>query len=242
MKDAFAKNETYKNRLQNLTKTAKWYHDFGEVYQSSFEYNGTTEDFMLTRMLYGLMIVLVMASNTSEEKKAKQRDMDALIKWIENVLTINKALGGVIKPDFTGFHHMAFYASAYIPNALHTAAQVQYLLEGTAFELSQTAKLNLQEALKILRITAVKYSTPSSVGGRLPVYSKVTLLRNLPAYAYIAVAYPGVLPSTPLKGIYIPDLNNNAAIFERLYQPSDDIVVKELKYGHIKVGKSYFCK
>ena len=240
LKDAFAKNETYKNRLQNLTKTAKWYHDFGEVYQSSFEYNGTTADFMLTRMLYRLIIVLVMASNTSEEKKAKQRDMDALIKWIKNVLTINKALGGAIKPDFTGFHHMVFYASAYIPGALHTAAQVQYLLEGTAFELSQTAKLNLQEALKILRITAVKYSTPSSVGGRLSVYSKVTLLRNLPAYVYIAVAHPGVLPSTPLKGIYIPDLNNNAAIFKRLYQPSDDIVVKELKYGHIKAGKSYF--
>ena len=104
-------------------------------------------------MLYRLIIVLVMASKTSEEKKAKQRDMDALVTWIENVLTINKALGGVIKPDLTGLHHMAFYASAYIPGALHTAAQVQYLLEGTDFELSQTA---LQEALKILRVTTVK--------------------------------------------------------------------------------------
>ena len=153
LKDAFAKNETYKIRLQNLTKIAKWYRDFGEAYQSSLEYNATTADFILTRMLYRLIIVLVMASKTSEEKKAKQRDMDALVTWIENVLTINKALGGVIKPDLTGLHHMAFYASAYIPGALHTAAQVQYLLEGTDFELSQTA---LQEALKILRVTAVK--------------------------------------------------------------------------------------
>ena len=71
-------------------------------------------------------------------------------------MTINKALGGVIEPDFTGLHHMAFYASTYIPGALHTAAQVQYLLEGRDFELPQTAKLNLQEALKILRVTAVK--------------------------------------------------------------------------------------
>ena len=156
LKNAFAKNETYKNRLQNLTKTAKWYHDFGEAYQSSFEYNATTADFILTRTLYRLIIVLVRASKTSDEKKAKQRDMDALGRWIENVLTINKALGGVIKPNFTGLHHMAFYASAHIPGALHTAAQVQYLLEGTDFELSQTAKLNLQEALKILRVTAVK--------------------------------------------------------------------------------------
>ena len=48
--------------------------------------------------------------------------MDALVRWIENVLTINKALGGVIKPDFTGLHHMALHASAHIPGALHTAA------------------------------------------------------------------------------------------------------------------------
>ena len=240
LKDAFAKNETYKNRLQKLIKTAKWYHDFGEVYQSSFEYNGTTADFMITRMLYRLIIVLVMPDTAEEEQKAKQRDMDALKRWLDNALTINRALGGFIKPDYTGFHHMAFYACAYIPDALHTAAQVQYLLEGTAFELSQTAKLNLREALKTLRITAVKYSTPSSVGGRFPDYSLVSLLKNLPAYAYIAVAHPGALPSTPLKGIYIPDLNKNAAIFERLYQPSDDIVAKELRYGYIKRGKSYF--
>ena len=191
-------------------------------------------------MLYRLIIVLVMPDTTEEEQKAKQRDMDALKRWLDNALTINRALGGFIKPDYTGFHHMAFYACAYIPDALHTAAQVQYLLEGTAFELSQTAKLNLQEALKTLRITAVKYSTPSSVGGRFPDYSLVSLLKNLPAYAYIAVAHPGALHSMPLKGINIPDLNNNAAIFERLYQPSDDIVAKELRYGYIKRGKSYF--
>ena len=76
----------HKNRLQNLTKTAKWYHDFGEAYQSSFEYNATTTDFILTRMLYRLIIVLVMASKTSEEKKAKQRDMDALVTWIEKCI------------------------------------------------------------------------------------------------------------------------------------------------------------
>ena len=69
LKGAFAKNETYKNRLQILTKTAKWYHDFGEAYQSSFEYNATTADFILTRMLHRLIIVLVMARQVKKRRQ-----------------------------------------------------------------------------------------------------------------------------------------------------------------------------
>ena len=156
------RNET---RLVNMINTAKWYNDFGEVYQSKFEFKGTTADSILTILLFRLMIVLAMPATTEMEKKERQRDMDALKKWIDNAL---KAFGGVIKPDYTGFHHKAFYASAYAPHALHTAAQVQYLLEGTRFALLDASKRNLLEALKTMRLISVKYSTPSSVGGRFP--------------------------------------------------------------------------
>ena len=240
LKDTLHKNPAYKPRLINFIHTAKWYHDFGEVYQSSFEYKGTTADNMITRMLSRLIIVLAMPTDTADEQKARQRDMDALKSWMENALTINTALGGVIKPDYTGFHHMTFYASAYIPDALHTAAQVQYLLEGTDFKLSDKAKRNLREGLKTLRITAVKYSTPNSVGGRFPDYSRAILASDFPAYAYISVSYPGQLPSTPAKGIHISGLNSNAGMFERLYQPSNVAVANNLASGWIKAGKSYF--
>lgn len=240
LKDTLDKHAAYKNRLLHLINTAKWYNDFGEVYQSSFEYIGTTADKMITIMLFRLLIVLSMPTGTEDEQKKKQRDMETLQRWIENALTINKAFGGVIKPDYTGFHHMAFYASAYIPDGLHTAAQVQYLLEGTDFALSDTAKRNLREGLKTLRMTAVKYSTPSSVGGRFPDYSNAVLSRDLPAYAYISVSHPGPLPSTPAKGIFIPNLTKDAEMFERLYQSSDPIVKKSLENGWIKRGKSYF--
>ena len=240
LKDILGENAAYKTRLENLINTAKWYHDFGEVYQSLFEYKGTTADFMITRILSRLIIVMAMPTDTGDEQKAKIRDMEALKRWMENALAINKALGGVIKPDYTGFHHTTFYASAYIPDALHTAAQVQYLLEGTNFELSDQAKRNLREGLKTLRNTAVKYSTPSSLGGRFPDYSKAVLASDLPAYAYISVSYPGSLPTTPVKGIHISDLNSNADIFERLYQPSIAVVAKNLASGWIRAGKSYF--
>ena len=48
-----------KSRLLDLISTAKWYNDFGEIYQSpTFEFKGTTADRMITLMLYRIIIVL----------------------------------------------------------------------------------------------------------------------------------------------------------------------------------------
>ena len=55
---------------------------------------------------------------------------------VNNAMAVNEGLGGEIKPDFVGFHHKAFYGSAYVPQALHVAALVHYLLGGTEFALS----------------------------------------------------------------------------------------------------------
>ena len=240
LKESFHAHQANKSTLLRLINTAKWYNDFGEVYQTPrFEYSGTTADIMITIMLFRLMIVLIMPSGTVDEIKARQRDMDALKEWMNNALTINKAFGGVIKPDYTGFHHMAFYGSAYIPQALHTAALVQHLLEGTDFELSPTAKQNLQEGLKTLRLIAVKYSTPSSVGGRFPDFSKAVLAQILPAYAYISISHPGTLHTPPTPGITVSDLTGETKMFLRLYQTSDATVEKYLTEGNIHAGKTY---
>ena len=239
LKDTLKKTPATKSRLLNLIATAKWHNDFGEVYQSSFEYKGTTADFMITRMIFRLLIVLAMPSTTIDEQKERQRDMVALHRWMENALIINKAFGGVVKPDYTGFHHMAFYASAYVPDALHSAGQVQYLLEGTDFALSSASKRNIKEGLKNLRIIAVKYSTPSSVGGRFPDYSNEVLSSDLPAYAYISVSHRGPLATTPAKGIVIPHLTGDVEMFKRLYSSSDPIVSKNLRNGRVHTGKSY---
>ena len=240
LKDSLHQSVGNRSRLLSLIKTAKWYNDFGEVYQTSFEYNGTTADRMITIMLFRLMIVLIMPTCSEDELKARQRDMDALKRWMDNALAINKAFGGVIKPDYIGFHHKAFYASAYTPHALHTAAQVQYLLEGTDYALSEASKRNLRLALQTLRMTAVKYSTPSSVGGRVVDFSKAILINILPAYAYISVSHTGPLPEFPDKGFYFTKLDMEAAgMFQRLYQPSNTEVRKYLKNGRVQKGKTY---
>ena len=240
LKESLHQDSGNKSRLLNLIKTAKWYNDFGEIYQTTFEYNGTTADRMATIMLFRLMIVLIMPASTENERKARQRDMDALKRWMDNALTINKAFGGVIKPDYTSFHHQAFYASAYAPDALHTAAQVQYLLEGTDYALSEQFKQNLRIALKTLRLTAVKYSTPSSVGGHFPDFSKAILIDILPAYAYVSVLHPKPLPEVPAGGIDIVSIEmKGAPMFSRLYQPTEAQVLAYLKEGQVQREMTY---
>ncbi|XP_022801742.1 uncharacterized protein LOC111339361 [Stylophora pistillata] len=239
LKNSLHENSANKSRLLNLVSAAKWYNYFGEVYQRPYEYKGTNADRMITTMLFRLLTVLIMPTDTPDEQRARQRDMDALKLWMDNALAINKAFGGVIKPDFTGFHHMVFYASAYIPQALHTAAQLQYLLEGTDYALSHSSKKNLLETLKTLRVTAVKYSTPNSVGGRFPSFSRKILVNMLPAYAYVSVTRQCSRTQNPLPRVHIPDLNTDAEIFLRLYQPSDQTISKYLGSGRISQGKSY---
>ena len=63
--------------------------------------------------------------------------MEALGRWYANAFSPNEAIAGTLKPDYVGYHHNAYYASAYTPQALHNAAFIQYLLSGTSFALSK---------------------------------------------------------------------------------------------------------
>lgn len=227
-----------KSRLLDLISSAKWYNEFGEIYQSpAFEFKGTTADRMIQLLLYRLIIVLVMPSDDEDEVKAKIRDMDALVKWMENALTVNEGLAGVIKPDFIGFHHKAFYASAYVPQALHEAAMVQYLLGGTEFALSKSSISNIRRGLETLRVIALKYSTPNSVNGRFPHYFNKALIKAvLPGYAYITVSHPSNLSSTIPKGIIVNDVHE-PQMFLRLY--NDSSINDYLEDGHSDKGKYY---
>ena len=181
-----------KQMLDELIKTMKWYNDFNEIYQpdDDYVYDGTTADRMRTILLYRLMIILIPPSDAGH-KEQKIRDINFYRTWTKHSLKINKGLGGVIKPDYTSFHHKTFYGSAYAPHALHNAALVQYLLSGTSFALEQESKDNLRKALAVLRTVAVKYSTPESICGRFPKYDQAILAKHIPAYAYISYVASG---------------------------------------------------
>ena len=79
----------------------------------------------------------MMPATTDDEKLAKIRDMEELVEWYANALSPNEGFAGTLKPDFLGFHHNSYYASAYTPQALHCGAFIKYLLSGTPFALSK---------------------------------------------------------------------------------------------------------
>ena len=84
-----------------------------------------------------LFAVLMMPTSTTQEKREKIRDMEALGRWYANALSPNEGFAGTLKPDYVGYHHNSYYASAYTPHALHKAALIQYLLSGTEFALGE---------------------------------------------------------------------------------------------------------
>ncbi len=170
--------------LPRLIDIMKWYLEFGELYQNPFESLGTTADRLRTLFLYRLMCVLVMPEASLQQALSKLRDMKALRAWYENALSINPALGGTIKPDYTGYHHMSFYPNDYVLPGLLTASQVVYLLRGTSYELSEKSRDNLRKAIHFMRLLSEQYAIPNSVTNASPTVAKPELICLIPAFAY----------------------------------------------------------
>lgn len=221
-----------KSKLLDLIETAKWYNDFGEVYQSpAFEYKGTTADRMITILHFRVMIVLVMPNSSDQERIARIRDMDAIVRWMNNAFSVNDAFGGVIKPDYTGFHHNAIYGSAYVPQALQVGGLLKYFLHGTKFSLSKTSVNNIRRGLEVMRLMAAKYSSPNSINGRFPNYSNKVLIKSaLGGYAYISVNNPPAI--TAQSGITVTDVEK-PEMFLRLYDENDTDTITMLRDGRI---------
>ena len=196
----FQKELEADGQLEAHLKALKYYSDFSESYQTVFEFQGTTADRMRTISLYRLMAVLMMPEEASSvilrpKAHAKIHDMENWRRWYNNIISINKDLAWVIKPDYTCFHHHAFYGSAYEPHVLHKAALIHYLTNGTIFgNLSNPSdfqgKENVRKGLEVFKVFSTKYSTPNGIGGRFPDYSSGIIGRTVPAFAYFAVSAP----------------------------------------------------
>ena len=219
--------------LPRLVHTLKWYLEFGEVYQERYEYNGTTADRMRTLMLCRLVCVLLMPEGTLQEALEKLRDMDALRNWHENALRVNPAMGGVIKPDYTGYHHKSFYPKDYVLPALIAASHVVYLLRGTRFELDAASRSNLRNAIHFMRILSAEYAMPNSVANTDPNVARPELVCLIPAFAH------ATLFEDRSRGVGIPTPREMSAkaleslrAFLRLYDESDPRVRAYLLNGN----------
>lgn len=215
-----------------LLKTMKWYNDFNEIYQADndYIYDGTTADRIRTIFLYRLFIIII----DDDDENKQINNMEYFKTWGKHALRINKALGGLIKPDYTGFHHKTFYGVAYVPHALHNAALIQYFLEGTNFALPEETTSNIRKSLEVMRMVSVKYSTPNGLCGRFPSYNRAILAEHVPAYAYISYKHGATATE---------DEAYKPAMFLRLFTPSQNgnsPLDTYLTDGNIKSGIYYW--
>ena len=73
----------------------------------------------------------------------------------------------------------------------------------------------MKKGLEIMRIVSVKYSSPNSVSGRFPGFTRAILAKSFPAYAYIGATAPNLVDGSLGE---IPILHaENIKMFLRLY-------------------------
>ena len=87
-----------------------------------------------------------------------------------------------------------------------------------------------------MRIVSVKYSSPNSVSGRFPGFSRAILAKTFPAYAYAGAT----APKLKTDDSWVDLDNENIKMFLRLYKPDDSDVSEYLKDGRISSPTYYF--
>ena len=208
-------------KLNKVLNTMKWYNDFGEIYQKNFEYSGTTADRLRTMILYRLEIILMSRSDTIYEKRKKLRDMNAYVRWCNNALLSHPAFLPMFKPDFSCFHHLSIYGIAYTPEALTISSNILHFLRGTSFALDNISETNIRRSLLFFERLAPKYSVPNSISGRFPGYSRATLIKMLPAFAFFSIRPQYLSNSGHLEEIVLSNDTGMIRVFLRLYDHSN---------------------
>ena len=205
--------------LENLIDTMKWYSDIGELYQTKYEYHGTSADRVRTLTHFKLLTIMSMPESNDDEKRKKIKDMTKLKEFIDNSLVLTQGTSGLLKPDYLGFHHQFYYGGYYVADAIHSLSLITYFLDNTNFKLSGDSKLNIRKALEFQRIVAVKYSFPPSVDGRYPFYHDFQLAKRVPSYLYLAIESPTLDVNDELNSMLLKTPSIVPGIYKRLTDP-----------------------
>ena len=97
---------------------------------------------------------------------------------------------------------------------------------------------HVKKGLEVMRIVSVKYSSPNSVSGRFPGFSRVILAECFPGYAYAAATAP-VLNDDGSFGEISTFNNETLKMFLRLYDKTENAVNDYLADGAIFTNTYY---
>ena len=159
-------------------------------------YHGTTSGLNsdLARILLTSRLWYCLALETKGDGYATRAEhLDAWKAHAERALGINGGIMGTFKPDGTLNHHMMHYGTDYPYKIPFLAAAAAVVTQGTPWQLSDTAALNVAKSLVVAFSFTAAGDAPRSVGGRL-MGADVRALRaeHVCAAAVLAEMYPAV--------------------------------------------------
>lgn len=163
--------------LEREMATAKWYLNWNELYHLP-PFVGCTADFMRTLFMYRLLVVFM------EDGPAKVNDMYYYHQWIEKSMSIAPGFSDTFKPDYVGYHHRGVYMNAYGPNAFHMASVISWMLDGSAYSLSDQSMDNLTQSVVVASKMNYRYHIPMGVCGRFP-HNDANYINIVPSLAYL---------------------------------------------------------
>lgn len=194
-----------------LDWSTQWVNSNDPEYSAETDISGGRADALRTMFNNRLMFALTLPDSDLRREE--------LVGYMKNVfdshMRISRAWDGMMKADFSAYHHRGIFGNAYVTEALHVASQVAMLLNDTRYTLNESTINNIREGLLAYRSFCQKYDIPRGISGRFPGKLE-SLSANVPAYAYMHEVLKG--SDQTLFGGIVTDLYDpeNATIQSQL--------------------------
>ncbi|QHI69323.1 chondroitinase family polysaccharide lyase [Tichowtungia aerotolerans] len=166
-------------RLGRESESLKWFSMLGAAFCTP-EGEGVNTDLIRGGAIPKLLAVMLMPDGSE-----KAGAMSGLVDYFNQVCAFAPGYSDTIKPDYSLYHHRSAYQSAYGVSMLTTMTLIDWMLDGTVYQLSAESKTNLREALKAQLAMASKYDLHPGVSGRIQTRRALNT-HLLPAYAFMA--------------------------------------------------------
>lgn len=163
-----------------LDWATQWVNSNDPEYSAETDISGGRADALRTMFNNRLMFALTLPDSDLRREEL----VGYMKKVFDSHMRISPAWDGMMKADFSAYHHRGIFGNAYVTEALHVVSQVAMLLNETRYALNESTISNIREGLLAYRSFCQKYDIPRGISGRFPGKLE-SLSSNVPAYAYM---------------------------------------------------------
>lgn len=149
------------------------------------KYDGQDAD--LVRSLANSKFAYILAQDDTDPSRST--NMDFFVKWMNNACQIGVGWSDFIKPDGLTWHHRGPFPVSYGEGALTHSVIINYMLNGTPYQLNDQSRTNLKKAVMASSRFTNGYEYPISVTGRFP-NNAASFSNTFPLFAYTYLTDP----------------------------------------------------